>query len=339
MKKLTLIFLIVFMLALTLAPSVGAQGSGCLTLSADDCAVLQTAAANMASITALNLNVNASLSTGGLAGMASLSPGMSDISMSASASGALTITGSGLFPINADMKGEYSLSGMNFDQSASFDFLAADDFIYFPYQGETLGFEITQDIVSEMDLSALSGGAVPLNLGDMGLQLDTLLGTAITSGLDGVGLDAYITFERQGDTDMMGQTVSPYVFSFDIGSYLASPEFNQMVTQFGPLLGEEFSSVAPMLPMILGGSEGALTITQMVGDDNYIHGFTFAFDFSINLGMLLGDASMDPIAFNVLLDLGMSDLNNVDLATAPSGARIISQEEAQGILQGLSAGF
>jgi hypothetical protein len=276
--------------------------------------------------------------------MASLSPGLSDISASLTAVGPLSLLTEGLVPLNTDLKGEVSVSGMGLDQSSAYSVSVVDNVIYFPYQGETLGIEVNEENLSSLDFSGVTGGMVPLDAGSLAagggtLGLETMLGTNITTGLDGAGLDAYITFERQGDMDVMGQTVSPYVFAFDLGAYLASPEFNQMVTQFGPLLGEEFTSVAPMLPLILGGSEGALTITQLVGADNYIHGFTFAFNFSINLGMLLGDPSMAPIAIDVLLDLGMSDFNDVGLASAPSGARLLSPEEAQGIFQAISSGM
>lgn len=340
----------------------------CFDLSADDCAMLESALANNATITSFNHSFNLDFVADGLTILELLgqpfptatvfhAQGDGVFVASESASG-LSFNGlsrgyQGELPENApdSMTDLLGVLGVDTQDGDAFSFSLLNDDFYLLLNDENVSFPI----------NALNTLELPLGLGDL-LPLDAILTAEldnwgdITNALsldellmfDGVNMDAVVTYQRLDNQDLMGQTVAPFELRIDLGALINLPEFQPILTQELIAMTSQFDD--PMFSLIIGfapilfpGLESEIVMTQYVGtEDNLVHGIGFEFDFLIDLGMLTqpsdapsGSSSIAPLDLSLDIELTMQDINSDITLTAPADARELSQTEVDRLLNGL----
>lgn len=343
MKKFVLAFCMILILALAIAPAASAQDAGCFSLSAEDCAIINSATANSDNITAFNMDFSLNFTASGLEALAMLSPGLpSTASFNVVGSGPLVMVEEAEIPlamrldmtVNADLGPSMQLADLQIP------FAIVDGYVYFPMNEEIVGIPVSPEDLAELT-EAAGAGAVDPNM---------LLQSADMSAMAGLGeafagMEAYVNYVRLPDEDLMGQTAYPFELTFDLGALLNSPEFAQLLEMVGGLAGGiegmegmDLSSLMPMLTPIFQGTESKMVITQWVGaDDNFIHQFAFNWGLKMDISALMGSpaGSMAPIDANLSFTVSLSDINAELSVAAPEGARQLSQEEADALFNAL----
>ncbi|GAB4527330.1 MAG: hypothetical protein OHK0046_45020 [Anaerolineae bacterium] len=348
MKKMILVSLLVLVIAV-LVPAASAQeaGAGCFNLSADDCALLQSASANTNTVTSFMQNFSIDFAVGGLE---SFDPTLPAITFNVSGTGPLTFTPDNpLVPFSMALDMVVNASGLMDAplENAEVPFALVADTLYTTGNGELIGIPLNEETLNLGDAAAAFG--VPVNPqdllggeGDAPTNLGELFGFGdMNMNPSGTDLSPYIDYVRLPDEDMMGQTMYPFQFTVDLTSLLNSPEFTQFMGMVGGLAGDDpnVQQGLALLPMLLGGVESDMVITQWVGaDDNFIHKLTFDLSGALDLAFLTGGASAEgapaipPITLDLVFDVEISDINSEFVIAAPEGARILSPEEIQGLM-------
>ena len=352
MKTRLLTAVMVFVLAMSLAPIASAQNSTCYNLSEEDCALIDAAFANTADITSfaqtfsldfelLNLELLQFFQLG-------LPPGFT-----------LNVDGIGVFStLPEDPAAEPVLA---LDMLVDIDdtlapvtdvevpLVIADGMVYLPGDGEIVALPF--DTLGGVDVPMV-GGLLPIDPEELansdpatfGELLPPDLGMALNPS--GTDISFAADYVRLDDVELMGQTMYPFQFTLDIGSMLNSPEFLQFVQALAPALGSMGEEANPMMgmvvqliPTLLSGVSSDMVVTQYVGaDDNYIHKLTFDLTFEIDLSVLTAgsvgndNTTIPPLTANILFDVEISDINAPVEVTAPEGARELTPEEIDALL-------
>lgn len=344
MKKFALAFIMMLVLALTIAPSVSAQEDGCFNLSAEDCAIINAATANSNNITSFNQNFSIDFTASGLETLAMFSPGVPpEVSFNVVGSGPFSLLPDAEIPLATSLN---MVVNADFGEGAQIDgfvvpFAIVDNYVYFPTGSELVGVPISAEDLGE--LAASSG---------LGFDPTTMMGEDMTGMMEGMGglaeafagFESFVDYQRLPDADVAGQTVYPFQFSIDLGGILNSPEFVEAMNMVGGMaagmLGEEagaeeMAGMMSMLTPLLQGIDSTIVVTQGVGaDDNFIHSLTLDWDLSADLSALMGGepGSMAPIVANFLFNVELTDINSNPSISAPEGARLLTEEEAAALL-------
>jgi hypothetical protein len=339
MKSRLFVFVMAFVLILSLVPVVGAQSGECYGLSDADCQLMLDAEANSANINAFNFNFDLDLSVdaSAIGAMTGETDTAAKIAVKASGTGAFMMTDSAdpmsSFALKMDLAG--SANDGTGDQSFDFSFVIKDGMIYImdPGSGQWMGMSMEDAMAMgnlPFDPSAmLSGGADPSALlGGMGGDM----------GLGDMNMSQFITQQRLGDESMMDQTMYPFQTTVDLAAMLNAPEVQQAITSALTMAsgmsgaeggGSEAAMIGMILPMILQNSSATIDVTEWIGaDDMFIHKLGLDVNASIDLSVLLsmgGDSgmAMDPITVVLKFAVDLSDINGMVDITVPEGAMIV----------------
>lgn len=347
-KRLTA-FVLVFLLALSVAPFVSAQDSACYNLSAEDCDVITSATANTYTVTSFNQNFSVDINVTGLEVLAMLSPEIPQaITFNVAGDGPFVIQPGSAVPVQLalDMLVNASMGADSItDQSVPVALVG--DYVYIPGQGEVLGLPISAFDEGEVPLVGdVPSGENVTNLGD-------LLGVDMTAmNPTGSDIGYAVNYVRLDDEELMGQTVYPFQMNIDVDAILNSPEVLAAINSLSGMLGSgqdadpTTAMMLQLIPTLLAGVESDVQVTQYVGaTDNFIHKLTFDFGFAIDLGVLTGAAAggdtsteIPPVNIDLTFDVELSDINQVSTVDAPADARLLTEEEARAMLdQGMGA--
>ncbi|MEQ8677701.1 MAG: hypothetical protein RLP44_04175 [Aggregatilineales bacterium] len=350
-------FVLVFLLALSIAPLVSAQDNTCYNLSAADCETINSASANTYTITSFNQTFSVDLNITGLEVAAMFAPEIpGSISFNVDGSGPFVILPGSEVPVELalDMVVNSSM-GVDSLSNVSVPFALVGDYLYIPGTGETLGLPLSAFDDGDLPVvGELPSGAGVTNFGSL-LGLDAMSVDSVNPS--GTDLTGFINYVRLPDQDLMGQTMYPFQFNVDVDAILNSPDFMAMINSVSGMLGASGAEADPtvgivlqLIPTLLAGVDSDVVITQYVGaNDNFIHKLTFDFGFAIDLGVLAGatggdSAQIPPVNIDLTFDVELSDINQVSSVNAPANARLLSEEEARafaeqgmGMLDGLGA--
>jgi len=338
MKSRLFVFVLAFVLILSLVPVVGAQSGECYGLSDADCQLMLDAEANSANMNAFNFSFDLDLSVdaSAIGAMTGEADAAAKVAVKAAGTGAFMMADSAdpmsSFALKMDMAG--SANDGTGDQSFDFSFVIKDGMIYImdPDSGQWMGMSM-EDAMAMSDLpidpsAMLSGGADPSALlGGMGGDM----------GLGDMDMAQFVTQQRLGDESMMGQTMYPFQTTVDLAAMLNAPEVQQAITDAMTMAsgmggeggGSEAAMIGMILPMILQNSSATIDVTEWIGaDDMFMHKLALDVNASIDLSVLLsmgGDSSMamDPITVVLNFWVEMSDINGMVDITVPEGAMIV----------------
>lgn len=336
MKSRFLVLFLALLLVFGLVPVVGAQGDTCYGLSADDCAILQAAEAKSGEITSFNLNYNFNLNANvsSLAAMGLMAdPSEGILEVSSSGGGPIAWNPNAENPMDAlqlALDVTASVLGGGTDESVDLSFVIVDGNFYIkdPDTGNWSG--------SSLETLAQSGG-LPFDLtamleggGDPSAMLEGAPGMGDMGDMD---MSAYIVQNRLADDNLMGQTMYPFQTTVDVGAFLNSPEFQNIMNsamQSAAGTNPNVGMAAAMLPMVLAGSQATITVTQWVGaEDGYIHRMALLMNASVDLNALVSAAGggsdapqLDPITVMLDLTVDLADINVPVTVTAPEGVTV-----------------
>jgi hypothetical protein len=346
MKKLFAGLVAVLTLLLGLVPLVGAQGDSCMGLPAEDCALIEAAAANTDAITSFTHNISLSLTTAGLSSL-----GEQDIAVNISGTGPFVFTGDSAMPVSMGLDLLMDIREGAETTSESVSFALTGNFLYLPMDDEIVGIPLTDAVLEELAMSGAMMG-LPVGpdmlIGDPDAEINNL-GDLLGDDMGDLGdleippeFEAFITYERRADEQVMGRAMAPFALTVDIAGLLNSPEIAELFGMLGGMGGgdEELEMILMFLPMLLADAESVLSVTQYVDTQaNIIPKLTVEFGLSIDLSMLMamggeGDIEMDPIVVDFLLDVELSDIDAAPAVSAPAGARELSEEEALSLMRG-----
>jgi hypothetical protein len=350
MKKLFAGLVVVLTLLLGLVPLVSAQGDSCLGLPADDCALIEAAAANTSTITSFTHNITLSLTTAGLSSL-----GEQDIAVNISGSGPFVFTGDSAMPVSLGLDLLVDIREGATTTSESVSFALTGDFLYLPMDDEIVGIPLTEAVLEQLAMSGAMMGlpvGTDMLMGDPDQEINNL-GDLLGDDLGDMGdleippeFEAFITYERRADEQVMGRAMAPFAFTVDIVGILNSPEIAELFALLGGMGGmggaemEELEMMLMFLPMLLSDAASELSVIQYVDTQaNNIPKLTVEFGLSIDLSMLMAmggetDIDMEPIVIDFLLDVELSDIDAAPAVTAPAGARELSEEEALSLMDG-----
>lgn len=322
MKSRFLAITLTFVLLLSLIPAAGAQDD-CFGLSADDCAILTNAGVAMEGVTSFAMSYDFSLTTSGIA---SLDPSSSDITVTSTGSGSFAMVEGGAVPITLEMSLDGAVDTGAESESGSISFVIVDDFFYLqdPESGEWLGF----DLASAMEMGVTDALGVPFDptMLESGAGMEQL-GPAL--GMLGA-LPGLVTQERLADEEMMGQSMYAFQTAVDFAVLLDNQDFMDGLMQ-GVMEsaggGDDMAFAAAMLGQLLPFADADLSIVQWVGaDDGYVHRAVITVDLSLDLGAAMEVEDVPPVAFNISLDVQMSDFNADFAVAAPENFTLIDPE-------------
>lgn len=313
-RKFMFTLLLVVLLALSVGNVVFAQDAPeCFNLPAADCEVITAAQIKMDEVSSSSYDLEINLSVEGLEILAAFMPGIPG-AMS------MTLLSNGAFDEGAQaLQVFYDLSmDMGEPMQTTGQFAFIDSFVYIVAEGMSMGLEINEEDMADL---------FPVDPTDPGSVTDSFDAGTLTSMLAEFGIDAeaYVNYARLGDVDGM----APFELTFDIAGLLNSPEFGALV---GALAGESMEGMDQMLPMLFGGLESSIVMTEYV-KDGYVYLTDFAFTFSLDLAPLMG--SPDPMVMNIVLDgtFSVDDLNAVPAIVAPEVDEMYTGEEAEAKLE------
>ncbi len=335
MPKVRILLACMLLLLLSVGAMAQAQGEPqvlCGNLSADDCALLQTASTNMSALTSGTMSANLAF-----AGTMDGSPADFGFDIAATWTGA----GIGLSPEQSlDLASADPTAIINNAVSGIANFNGSLSFTITPPPGDaTLPGPITLDLRlvdsigyinfdSLAMFGAMMGPGFPTgwggtNLVDLFTQLGPMLGsmTGDMSGMTGttevtpvpqeevarvMGIaNQYITISRDGGT---------FNFTVDLAGLLNDPEIQSMMEA----QGGEAMSAQDLADLQNASVTASMTLT---GDNQFIQ------DITINLA-----AETEGEPFTMAGTISFSDHNAAPLVTAPDGATVVTTEE---LMQGL----
>lgn len=298
--KMTSLLLIIIIL-LSAVASVGAQDA-CLGLSADDCAIIQNANANMANVTSFNQSYLFRLS---VTGIAALDPTASDIEVTSDGSGPMVLGGEGQIPFAMQLSMNGAIEGPE-SQSGTMEFVITGDKLYL--QNPTDQTWLAVDLVQAIESQGATFDPAQFDAAMSGLMSpEAMAGLAEIAAIPG-----FITYERLADEN--GNI--PFSLTIDVTKFLQAPEFQsfaQGMAQADPNIG----MIGTLLPMLL--SEGTINITQWVSPDNYISKMSLDVKGTIDASAMNPEAT-SPIVIDLHFEVSLSDINGSFDIVAPEGA-------------------
>lgn len=330
-------------------------GHPCFNLSEADCDVIVEASENASTMTSFNQAFELTFSATGLDPLTMIVSIPAALSFQASGSGPFTLDVDDM-PLNAAL--DMAVSGTEEgDETLNTDvpLHITNDRIYLPIPGAS-DSEEAAIVGVPFNAEALGALELPFNLGDF-LPVEAIteanpptFGAFI--GQDQLGevlnpsntsIAPFADYVRQDSTEMMGQTMYPFVFTLDVSALLSSPEFSQALTALSGAAPDDptMSFAMQLLPTLLRQVESEMVITQYVGaDDMFIHRLTVDFDLEVNIAGLLsspgGDTTQtppEPLAIDFMLDVTLSEINAPQTVTSPEDARLMTVEELQAALE------
>lgn len=346
MKSRFIVLLALLVMIAALVPAVSAQADvNCLGLNGDDCTIITTATENIASMQSFTQVFTFELSVSGAAAMTG---GMDGVSLKADGGGPFVINTSVTDPaqmLNMGININGSLSGTGDDQSGSFELVVVDGVGYVknPATSEWKGAKLDELLASFSEQAgAMAGGTSGASGGGLeGLTSNPAamgLATAFMS-FDPMKIPGFLSQERQADAELMGQKMVAFNYTADVGAFLTSPDFQNLVTQSAGVAGQaspDAAQMAMMVPMLAGMASGNVNYSRWVGaDDGFIHRIAIAADINLDLSAMMGssggsDASMPPINMKMNLTVDLSEINSTTGPTAPEGATIVPAKDLMG---------
>ena len=341
MKTRFVALFLVVVLALSLTSVVSAQNPGCFDLSADDCAVIQTASANSNSITSFDMAFEIDIVASNLGVLQMFSPGLPEAAT-------FNITGVGPFqfvpdsevPVEMylDMTVDIDAGADMMQLSSEFPFAITNGHLYGPFDpsGSIVGLPIDAEDLAGAAASAGAGAVVPMDM--MVGSIGDIMGDTEGMGMALAGMEQYFTYIRGDDVDLMGMTASPFIFTIDVTSLLQSPEAMAVIEMAGGMAGDN-PSVAGTMELIgplLEAIVSEFSFTQYVVGD-MVQGLGSDLYFEIDLSPLMGAApgSMQPIVVEVFFETVVTNMNTPFEISAPDGARELTPEEAESLMGAL----
>lgn len=333
MKSRVMLMCLMLVLALVGFSSASAQeNANCLNLSESDCALVDAGLANFAALESFSQSYTFSLSLSGMGAMDPTAP--ASISVTSTGSGPVSMAG-GSPSLALDMEGSI-MDGSN-DASGPISFAVVGDRFYAQTPaGEWIGAPITEVFEGENPVEGV--------MGMMGGSEDT---TEIMGLFTQFG-----TQERLADETVNGQPTAVFKYSLNVADVMNNPELATAMDSVSGMAGDnsDLSSAMMMVGMLGQFLQGDVTFTRWVGINDQI---PYRVDLSINLsldmtamaGMMGGmggtDGSaamptmpaMEPIVLAVQLTVDMTGQNATAAPTAPAGAREVSGEEFQSIME------
>lgn len=339
MKKMFVVSLLLAALMALFVPTTSAQMGGtfdpCFGLSQADCAVINNATANMATVTSFVQTFKLKVEMSGFE-MPDMS---SNLDFQVTGSGPVSLTRSGL---NLNLPMTVSFSG----QTAEVGFHVVDDIVYLALPEGVVGIQGATQLAETVIGSSMGGSMDMLGgMGDM-MSLD-MLGSFLP-------INQYFTHVRKPDTNVMGMTLSPFVFTADIGGMIKSPEVSMIISSLIPMLSggmggadlpAEVGDVMQALPNLLRSLDFKFDATQYVGADNYIHKLTFNMIFAFDpttLESLVPDGLGDvggPFRMVINFDVELTQINQPQTVVAPEGAVIVTADQILDIIGGALPSF
>lgn len=352
MKSRLLAILLVFVFVVGMISTVSAQEMDpCLGLSSDDCAILQAADANAATLNSFTASFDFNLELTGLgtlgAMMGSTDAGTPDsITITANASNSPIVMNadaadpSAALAMAMDVNGSISGLGEGTDTSGTFSFVIVDGVFYArdPETGEWQGMTL-EDAASE-----LGGAGLPVDPSSL-LQGDTSSMDAATdpaallaeAGLAPEDVEALMNVEgflgqqRVADTELHGQAMAAFESTVDISALLASSEFQEVLMTAAQSSDDpdaaQAAQIGMLLPMLV--QDANVKLTRWIGvNDQLPHRLVLdvnaTLDISAMMGAAGGDAPpMDPVVFTMTLDIELDQHNATTAPVAPEGATMV----------------
>lgn len=327
MHKVRILFACMLLLLLSMGAIAHAQGEMqvmCGNLSAEDCAVLQTASMNMSTLTSGSMTADLSFAgtmdgtpsefgfdiaatwTGagiGLSPEQSLDLASADPTaiINNAVSGIAGFNGSLSFtitpppgdttlpaPITLDLRLVDSIGYINFDSLAMFGAMMGPDF--------PTGWGGTNLV----DLFTQLGPMIGSMTGDMSSMMEATPATQPDMAQISTVANQYITITRDGGT---------FNFAIDLAGLLNDPQIQSMIEE----QGGEAMSAQDLADLENASLTASMTLT---GDSQFIQ------DISINLA-----AESEGEPFTMTGTISFADHNAAPLVTAPEGATIVTTEE------------
>lgn len=335
------LFMLLVMIA-AIVPAASAQADvNCLGLNGDDCAIITAATENIASIQSFTQAFTFEFSVSGAAAMTG---GMDGVSLKADGGGPFIFNTAAtdpaqMFSMGMNING--SVTGTGDDQSGTLELVVVDGvgYVKSPETGEWKGAKLDELFASFSEQAgAMAGGSSGGGLEGLASNPAAMgLATAAMS-FDPMKIPGFLSQERQADAEMMGQKMVAFNYTADVGAFLTSPDFQNLVTQSAGLAGEanpDAAQMAMMVPMLASMAAGQVNYTRWVGaDDGFIHRIAIAADINLDLSAMMGGgnsgAAMPPINMKLNLVVDLSEINNTSGPAAPEGATIVPSSELLG---------
>lgn len=342
-SRLLALFLLLVMIA-AIVPAASAQADvNCLGLSGDDCAIITTATENIASMQSFTQSFTFEFA---VTGAAMMTGGMDGVNITADGSGPFVFNTaatdpSQMFNMAMDLNG--AVSGTGDDQSGSISFVMVDGIGYIkdPESGEWKGAKLDEVFASLTEqMGAMAGGASTDGSMEGLTSNPAVMGLAASAmSFDPMKIPGFLSQTREADADMMGQRMIAFNYTADLGAFLASPEFQNLMTQAASAASEadpQAGQMAMMAPMLASMATGNFNYTRWVGaDDGFIHRIAFTGDINLDLSAMMGASgsnapAMPPINMKLNLTVDLSEINATTAPTAPAGATIVPSDELFG---------
>jgi hypothetical protein len=304
------------------------ESANCLNLSEADCALVEAGLANFASLQSFTQSYSFSLNISGMNAMDEDAP--ASISASSTGSGPVAMVDS-VPSLALNLEGSFT-DGED-DASGPISFAVVGDRFYMQTPaGEWIGAPIEEIFDGENPLDSV--------MGFMGGDGDSAEAFEIFS--------QYGTQERLADESVSGQPTAVFKYTLNLTEMLNSPDFTETAGVLGNMGGmgadSDLAGALMFLPMLAQFIQGDISFTRWVGVNDQL---PYRVDLSVNLsldmaamaGMMGGsDAAatlpaMEPITLALQLTVDLTGHNATAAPTAPAGAREVSGEEFQDIME------
>lgn len=336
MKMRLIALLLVFALTLGFAGIAAAQddpfNGGCFNLSAEDCAILQGAEANtFANVTSFYQSFSIDFA---VAGMENLMPGASAITA--------TITGEGPYVLDMenadypfDMQLDMQFSGNDGTQTVEgpVSIIILDGILYTSNPDGTWTGMSYEDVMM-FGMGVPGGMPIPMPGGEG--DADALPIDPATMEMLGevfAAVAQYASYEVLPAEEMMGQSMLPFRWTFDLGAALQDPTVGQALQGALMAAAEDNPQIA-MMGAFLTGINGTITVTRWIGaDDNFVHALEFTTNAAIDLNALMPSGSnttpLPPITLDLTFRVDLSQFNETFEIAVPENVTMVEMESGE----------
>lgn len=315
----------------------------CFGLDADDCAVINEASANgIGDAESFTIDFTIDFegtdidSIFGLIGSFSGDPSAAEeapssvtFTLDSTIDVAMADSVSGIY-----LAGDFTITSSLDDDAAdeqNIQVLIVDDVLYMSDGDEWMSVNLLE-ILADEDFSAQVGditeslGGGDEAMSDLGVDPNSL-----GSLLSVINLPGFLNYERAGDD---------FVFNIDFAvlQQLLEEEnedlLNELVTA-GAEIDPTLAFFIPAIPTLI--SSGNITVTQSVDTStNTLNNIAFGSNLDLALGALTGSAGVTNL--DLLVNIGLGNLDGVSQQSAPEGATDITDTVLGAVASGLGAG-
>jgi hypothetical protein len=336
MKFRLMLLCMVLVVAFAGLGSASAQdaNANCLNLSESDCALVEAGLANFATLNSFSQSYTFSLSLTGMGAMDPSAPAA--VTVSSTGSGPVAMT-DGTPSLALDLEGSVNDGTNNASGPISFAIVGDRLYVQTP-AGEWIGAPAEEVFEGENPLESVMG----------------MMGSSGGDDAEAMALfSQFGTQERLADETVNGQPTAVFKYSLNLAEALNSPDMSEAMGMMGNMGGaagnSDLASALMFLPMLAQFIQGDISFTRWVGVNDQL---PYRVDLSINLsldmmamsgmmGAMGGDSSaamptmpaMDPIVLNMQLTVDMTGHNATAAPAAPAGAREVSGEEFQKLME------